>query len=145
MDKITLSWFNPDKTVVLATYNEDGWTWEVLFEILKEQRKMIESVNHPYVDVVVDVRKSGWMPKEGSLMTPIRKFMAEQHPRQGKTIFVGARGIVSSIISILGTMLGPKRQDLIFVKTMDEVQPRLAQIAAFRQAEEEKKKLRPTK
>lgn len=76
-------------------------------------------------------------------MTPIRKFMGELHPRQGKTFFVGAHGIIASIISVLGTMIGPKRSDLIFVKTMEEVPPRLAQIAAMRQQEEDKKNSRP--
>lgn len=135
MEKITFSWFNAEKSVLLVTYNEVGWTWEEMFEALKEQRSLIESVDHPKVDVVVDVTRSNWMPKGGSLLTPIRKFIGMQHPRQGKTLFVGAHGIVATIINVLGSMMGEKRQDLIFVPTMDEVPGRLARITAQRQQE----------
>ncbi len=138
-----MSWFNPEHTVLLVTYNEDHWTWEDIFAALKEQYAMIESVPHSKVDVIVDVRKSNWLPRGGSLLTPIRKFMGELHPRQGKTLFVGAHGMVASILGVLGTMMGPKRSELIFVKTMDDVPPRLAQIAAQRQ-QDAKKTPRPS-
>ena len=97
MEKVTVSWFDDSKTAILCTYNGEGWTWEDFFIALEQQKALIESVDHPKVDILVDVRKSTWMPKGGSLLTGMRKVSKEQHPRQGQTIVIGARGMVASI------------------------------------------------
>ena len=65
MEKISISWFDDKKSVLLVTYNEEGWTWEDLFAALKQQNVLIDSVDQPAVDVVVDVRNARMVAKIG--------------------------------------------------------------------------------
>jgi hypothetical protein len=132
MEKITVAWFDESKTAILCTYNQDGWTWEDFFVALEQQRALIESVDHPKVNIVVDVRKSTWLPKGGSLLTGMRKFSSERHPRQGQTIVVGARGMVASIASTVSKLMGSSRLEMRFASSMEEVQVMLNHLEATR-------------
>jgi hypothetical protein len=133
MEKITVSWLDENKTAILCTYNQDGWSWDDFFKALEQQKTLIESVDHPKVNIVVDVRKSSWMPKGGSLLSGMRKFNAERHPRQGQTIVVGARGMVASIARTVSKLMGPSRLEMHFASTMDEMQNVLKQFESNRQ------------
>ncbi|MEO8607992.1 MAG: hypothetical protein ABI690_08930 [Chloroflexota bacterium] len=132
MEKITVSWFDDSKTAILCTYNQEGWTWEDFFVALEQQRALIESVSQPKVDIVVDVRKSTWLPKDGSLLTGMRKFSNERHPHQGQTIVVGARGMVASIASTVSKLMGSSRMEMRFASSMEEVQVMLNHLETTR-------------
>lgn len=138
MEKITVSWLDENKTAILCTYNQDGWSWEDFFKALVQQKTLIESVNHPKVNIVVDVRKSSWMPKGGSLLSGMRKFSSERHPRQGQTIVVGARGMVASIARTVSKLMGPSRLEMHFANTMEDM---YALIKEFETHRQEKAKL----
>jgi hypothetical protein len=133
MEKITVSWLDENKTAILCTYNQDGWSWDDFFKALEQQKTLIESVNHPKVNIVVDVRKSSWMPKGGSLLSGMRKFNSERHPRQGQTIVVGARGMVASIARTVSKLMGPSRLEMHFAATMEEMQNLIKQFETNRQ------------
>lgn len=132
MEKITVSWFDENKTAILCTYNGDGWTWEDFFVALEQQKALIESVDHPQVDIVVDVRNSSWLPKGGSLLTGMKKMSSEHHPRQGQTIVVGARGMVASIASTVSKLMRTSRMEMRFASTMEEAQVMLNYFEATR-------------
>jgi hypothetical protein len=127
MEKITVSWLDENKSAILCTYNQEGWSWEDFFVALHQQKTLIESVDRPKVHIIVDVRKSTWMPKGGSLLTGMRKFNNERHPRQGQTIVVGARGMVASIASTVSKLMGPSRLEMHFAPAMEDVQVMLKQ------------------
>jgi hypothetical protein len=122
MEKITVTWFDDSHTTILCTYNQEGWTWEDFFKALNQQKTLIESTPTPKVSVVVDVRKSSWMPRGGSLLSGMRKFSNEKHPRQGQTIVVGARGMVASIASTVVKLLRSSKPEMVFAPTMEEAQ-----------------------
>ena len=130
-------WLDENKTAILCTYNQEGWSWEDFFTALQQQKALIESVSHPKVNIIVDVRKSSWLPKGGSLLSGMRKISSERHPRQGQTIVVGARGMVASIASTLSKMMGSSRIEMHFAPTMEEMQNLLKQFEANRQEKAE--------
>jgi hypothetical protein len=130
MEKISVSWLNDSKTAILCIYNQDGWSWEDLFAALVQQKAMIETVDRPKVHIIVDVRKSTWLPKGGSLLTGMRKMNVERHPRQGQTIVVGARGMVAAIASTVTKMVGSSRVEMRFASTMEDAQAMLNQFEA---------------
>jgi hypothetical protein len=78
------------------------------------------------------------MPKGGSLLSGMRKFSSEKHPRQGQTIVVGARGMVASIARTVTGLLGSGRQELQFAADMDEAREKLREYEASRAKEVEK-------
>ena len=120
MEKITVSWFDENKTAVLCTYNGEGWTLEDFYDALEQQRALIESVDRPKVHVLVDVRRTGWIPKGASLLPAMRKMSSGRHPRQGQTIIVGAHGTVAEIAKTASKLMWPTRQELRFATTLEE-------------------------
>jgi hypothetical protein len=138
MEKVTVAWLDENKSAILCTYTQDGWTWEDFFHAIKMQRELIDSVDRPKVDVVVDVRNSSWLPKGGSILSGMRKFTSEKHPRQGQTIIVGARGMVASIARAVIGLLGSARQEMHFAETMDEARQKIRDFESRRQEEVKK-------
>ncbi|HEX2619077.1 MAG TPA: hypothetical protein VHL11_02990 [Phototrophicaceae bacterium] len=130
-DIITIDWLNEEKRVLVATYHRDGWTWEDLYEVFKKQKAMIATVDG-IVDVIVDVRNSSWLPKGGSLTSGIRKLTGEQHPRQGHTIIMGAKGMVAVILNSVMKLVGKYRAAFHFTKTMDESLEIIRELQAYR-------------
>ena len=118
-DKISLAWANPEKTILLVTYEKDGWTWQDLYESLKQQKAMIDTVDHK-VHLIVDSRKTSMFPQGGSLLSGIRKITVERHTRQGHIVTVGAHGIVRVMSQIVERLMGEYRQDFHFAETMED-------------------------
>jgi hypothetical protein len=114
---VTIDWLDSQKRIILITYHRDGWSWDDFYRVLKQQYDMIESVPHS-VDVIVDVRESHWMPRGGSLLSGIRK-AENPHPRQGRTVIVGATGMVAAIAQTAMKLVSSKRK-FYFALTMDE-------------------------
>ena len=135
MDKVTIEWANDEKTVVLCTYLQDGWTWEDSFKALDAQRALIETSDAPIVDVIIDTRKTNWMPRGGSIISGIRKINSSRHPRQGQTIVVGARGILATMANVMIKMIDSRRREFQFVRTMEEAYSVIANLNAERQRE----------
>ena len=132
MDKITVSWLDEKQSTVLVTYHVEGWTWQDLLKAFKDQRALIESSDRPVVDIIVDVRKSNFMPKASSLLGVIRNVSIQRHPRQGKTIVVGASMFILSVANAMNR-LSKAQMDFLFVPTMDAANKLLEEIASRRQ------------
>lgn len=133
MEKVTVAWANDEQTVVLCRYLEDGWTQEDSFAALAQQRALIESSSAPVVDVLVEGTNIRWMPAGASFIKGMKTIVELRHQRQGVTIFIGAQGILASILTITMSLIDPKRREYHFVKTMDEAYELLEQIKATRQ------------
>lgn len=132
MEKITVSWLDQKQSVVLVTYHVEGWTWQDLLAAFTQQRALIDSVDKPVVDILVDVRKSNFMPKAHSLLGVIRNVSVQRHPRQGKTIVVGASAFILSVANAMNK-LSKAQMEFLFVPTMEAAQETLAKLAAARQ------------
>ncbi|MEO8607991.1 MAG: hypothetical protein ABI690_08925 [Chloroflexota bacterium] len=132
MEKITVAWFDDTKNAILCTYNQEGWTWDDFYLALQQQKALIETVDHPKVHIIVDVRKSTWLPKGGSLLTGLKKTTHDHHPRQGEIIIVGARGMVASIASTISNLMTSSRMEMHFAAKMEEVPALLNQLETAR-------------
>ena len=132
MDKISVSWANDQKNILMCVYNEDGWTWDDIYKALEQQRVMIESVSTPVVDVIVDATNSSWLPRGGSLVASIRKLNKVQHPRQGNTIIVGAHGMIAVIADTMVRIIGTQGSEFQFAKTIDEAYTMIKSVQARR-------------
>jgi hypothetical protein len=128
MDAITYSWFNEEKTVLLCTYRRAEWTWNDFYEAFQIQNKMIDSVNHSKVHIIVDTRASSWLPKGGSLLSGSRKLTSQKHPRQGHTIIVGAKGIIAAIARSITNLIGVYQQEVHLVDTMEEAEKMVSEL-----------------
>src|SRR5689334_6102497 len=132
MDKITVSWLDDKKSTVLVTYHVEGWTWQDLLQAFKDQRALIDSSDQPIVDIIVDVRKSNFMPKAHSLLGVVKNVSVQRHPRQGKTIVVGANMFIMNIASAMNKMV-KSQMDFLFVPTMDAALTLLDELVSRRQ------------
>lgn len=130
-DIITIDWLDESKQTILVVYKRDGWTWEDLYKILDIQREMVESAEG-IVDIVVDGSNSYFLPKGGSLTGALRKITSGSHPRQGHTIFVGAKGMLWSIANALLRLMGAARQKFHFTNTVDEAKTLLVGVRGLR-------------
>jgi hypothetical protein len=72
------------------------------------------------------------MPRGGSLLGGIRKVNATKHPRQGQTIFVGARGILASMADLMVKIVDVRRREFLFAPTLEQAYDMLAQLKAAR-------------
>ena len=133
MDKITVSWLDDIKSTVLVTYHVEGWTWQDLLQAFKQQRALIDSVDKPVIDIIVDVRKSNFMPKAHSLLGVIKNVSVQRHPRQGKTIVVGASMFILSVANAMNKMV-KSQMDFLFVPTMDAAITLLDELVSHRQS-----------
>lgn len=116
-DIIKVEWLDDQQTAILVTYNRDGWAWDDALEAIKLEKEMIEQADG-IVDILIDVRKSHWIPKNVPLSSGMRKLNQDQHPRQGNMIFVGAKGVIAAMANIAMKLAGPKRAQYHFAKTM---------------------------
>jgi hypothetical protein len=128
MEKITFSWANPEKTILLCTYNTDDWTWTDFYDAMKRQRELLDTVDHAKVHIIVDVRNSRLLPKGGSLVSGSRSLSDQKHPRQGHTVVVGASNLISAIVNVAGKLMGEHRKEMHLAKTMEEAHETIAQL-----------------
>lgn len=119
MNNITISWLDDRKTAILATFPPEGWTWQDMLQALKQQYALIESVDTPVVDVLVDVSNSNFMPKVQSLLDVIRNVIRDRHPRQGKLIIVGANTFILNVGKI-ASRLGKGQLQITFAASRQE-------------------------
>lgn len=136
-DIISIDWMDDTKQTILIVYKRDGWTWEELYKVLDIQHEMVESAEG-IIDIVVDGSNSYFLPKGGSLTGAMRKITNGSHPRQGHTIFVGAKGMLWSIANALLRLMGEARQKFHFAKTIEEAQTLLVGIRERRAKSEAK-------
>lgn len=124
-ETVTIDWLDDTKHTILVTYQKDGWSWDDFHRVVDEQHKLVASVAHT-VDVLVDVRKTNWLPKGGSLSSGIRK-INNIHERQGSTVVVGASGVIAIIARSMMKLVGG-RSKFQFVTTMDDAHALLTSI-----------------
>jgi hypothetical protein len=132
MEHITVEWANESKTLILVTYHTDTWGWDELLESFNQQKQLIDSVAHPKVDILVDVRSSHLLPKGVSLLSGVRRLTSERHPRQGHTVIIGAHGLIAVILKAVEKLLGEYRQEMHVVDTVNEAHLLIARIVEQR-------------
>jgi len=93
---IHVQWDNPEQTIIRFRY-DGAWNLSDLFDALQEARELMDTVTHR-VDGIVDLSESKLMPN-GALSLG-RNVTMRKHPRQGKTVIVGASGFVRTLYDV---------------------------------------------
>jgi hypothetical protein len=126
---VTYAWDNSEKTT-LCYRLEGRWTWEELYQVLAESRKLWSSVNH-VVDVIVDMTASPGFPP-GNILGHFRNvsaFYAEA--KAGNTVVVGANAFFRTTLDLFYKVYVRPRQPphshSILVKDIDAARAALVE------------------
>ncbi len=127
--KVSLDWFNDEKTAVLFTYSP-GWTWDDFYPEFTRQNQLFDESDKLIVHVVVDVRNSSLIPKGGALSSLTRRVTSNKHPKMGKTLIVGMSGFMRVMANALARFMGEARREFYYLDTMEEAEKLLKEFAA---------------
>jgi hypothetical protein len=127
---ITVAWDDPQQTALLFTY-ERPWTWGE-FDAAVEQILTFASVVDHKVDVIFDLRKGGFPPRDA-----VQRFKAAAeitHPNMGQYVYVAPSmltNFVKNVIQILNRAYGGfgnfRVPDIVFTKSLEEARAFLIQ------------------
>jgi len=115
---ITVVWDNPEHTILRYIY--DGpWGMDNFYPALQESHTMMDTVDYR-VGIIIDVQKSKLVPN--GVLSHGTKVTTSKHPNQGKSIVVGASGLVRSLFDVYKKVYRSSFDEKAFdfVKTLDE-------------------------
>jgi hypothetical protein len=93
---ITVIWDNPEQTIIRYIY-DGSWSMDEFYPALQAARDMMDAVNHQ-VGIIIDVQKSKLVPN--GVLSHGTKVTMNKHPNQGKSIVVGAGGLVRTLFDV---------------------------------------------
>jgi hypothetical protein len=120
---INVQWDNSEQTVIRFVYN-GSWNMSDLFEALQDSRDLMDTVDYT-VAHIVDLRESKLMPN-GALSLG-RNVTMRKHPRQGKTVIIGASGFVKTLYDVFRKVYRASFDDsaYTFATSLDEARLQL--------------------
>lgn len=107
-----------DEKQALVRYDFEGrWTWDELYTAYYQAIAMENSVSHR-VDIILDMRKSGFIPANALLH--MKNFSDKQPPNVGLSIFVTPNAFVSALYSTAIRFYAKIGFYFRLVKTLDQ-------------------------
>ncbi len=117
---IQVQWANPKQTVIHLTL-ERGWTWDDLYEAIRQADGLITSVQHT-VNMIIDIHKAGGLPRD--FMKVAGDVFASGDPRsnEGQKIVVGANRLIQMAYGAFQKVYGHQLKDrpFRFAPTLDD-------------------------
>lgn len=107
---ITVNWANPEKTIIIYTY-EGRWSMEQFNESYVTARQFMDTVDHQ-VDFIIDVRNSSLLPS--GILSRGRNVVTAGHPNEGRTAIVGASTFVRSMLDLFSRLYGARYRESKF-------------------------------
>jgi len=126
---IEVAWGNPEKTIILQTY--DGkWTWDEFFQASEvETGHLMDSVTHT-VDVITDYTDSVSMPSSATLrFGRIYNLPIFRHENAGKLILVGPNYLIQVMVDLFQRMYPDTNIQIFTVNTIEEAHGLLEEIS----------------
>jgi hypothetical protein len=117
---IQVQWADPKQSIIQLTL-ERGWTWDDLYEAIRQADRLITSVQHT-VNMIIDIHKAGGIP--GDFMKVAGDVFASGDARanEGQKIVVGANRLIQMAYGAFQKVYGHKLKDrpFQFASTMDD-------------------------
>ncbi len=122
---ITVVWDNPEQTVLRYIYSGQ-WNLDNFYQALQESREMMDKV-HCRVGVIIDVQNSKLVPN--GVLSHGKNVSVRKHPNQGKSIIVGASGLVRTLFDVYKKVYRTSFDDsaYAFAATLEEARKALLQ------------------
>jgi hypothetical protein len=113
---IKVTWDNEDHSAIRYDY-EGKWTWNDLYEAVKECHRLLDSVNYK-VDSIIDLEHSSLLPENA--LSHGQSVVKMSHPNQGIMIVVGANALVRSLLDIYKRIYVKNTPPVLVARTMAE-------------------------
>ncbi len=120
---IQVAWGNPDRTIVLYTF-DGAWTWQEFHAAIDIARRLTSTVRHP-VREIIDMTQADDVPSLVSLplnaMNHMKRLIHSVHSAECEVFVVGVKPLVKALWDTFRAISSPSRAtNVCFVKTLDE-------------------------
>jgi hypothetical protein len=120
---ILITWDNPDQNILLWTI-DGGWTWDESREAIAKAEVMMDSVAHPQIDSIVDMRRGRLIPDNA--VSQFSRTLNKLHPKAGLIVMSGMPPFVQALLQVLTRAQKASARRIIVVKTLDDARVFLA-------------------
>ncbi len=122
---IEVVWDNPEHTVIRYIYNGQ-WSLDNFYQALGESHHMMDSVDY-CVGLIIDMQNSKLVPN--GVLSHGKNVSMRKHENQGKSIIVGAGGLVRTLFDVYRKVYRTSFDDraFLFVSNLDEARSLLLQ------------------
>ncbi|MBZ0287377.1 MAG: hypothetical protein K8I30_07170 [Anaerolineae bacterium] len=126
--KIVLSWYDPEKTILLCEVKE-RWSWDEALAVINQMNDWCSTVQHGVYSVYHFQRNAALLPQGKTAIADVRRLINTEHPNDQLILFVGASSLVTTLVNIAGQVYGMRKivSRFRFVQTMDEALAAIAQ------------------
>lgn len=119
--KYTISWYDPEKTILICEVVE-RWSWDESYEVILKMNEWLSTVQHGVYSVFHFQRNASLLPQGKTAIADMRKLMNTEHPNDQLIILVGASSLVTTLVNMAGQVYGMRKilSRFRFVQSFDE-------------------------
>ena len=128
---VHVEWDNEERTTILWSF-VGRWTWGEFDAAVEQTLAFVSAVDHK-VDVIFDLRKGGFPPRDA--LWRFKDAAEITHPNMGQYVYVAPSmltNFVKNVIQILNRAYGGfgnfRVPDIVFTKSLEEARTFLAQL-----------------
>lgn len=122
---IAVVWDNPEHTIIRYIYNGQ-WSLDNFYQALSESHQLMDTVDYR-VGLIIDMQNSKLVPN--GVLSHGKNVSMRNHRNQGKSIIVGAGGLVRTLFDVYRKVYRTSFDDsaFLFVSNLDEARTLLLQ------------------
>jgi hypothetical protein len=113
---ITTEWYNPEKTILLATF-DGNWSLDDYHAFLEESSELILSVEHKVVSII-DLSTSG--PPPARILSTGHRMERLDTSKNRQTIILGMSRQLEMVIAMFQRIFPKLIRDVVVVGTWEE-------------------------
>ena len=122
---IAVVWDNSEHTIIRFIYSGQ-WSLDNFYQALGESHQLLDTVTHR-VGVIIDMENSKLVPN--GVLSHGKNVSMRKHPNLGKSIIVGAGGLVRTLFDVYRKVYRTSFDDTayLFAGSLDEARSLLLQ------------------
>jgi hypothetical protein len=106
--KYAISWYDPEKTILLCEITE-RWSWDEALAAIYEMNDWISTVQHGVYSVFYFQRSATLLPQGKMTISDMRNLLNTEHPNDQLIILVGASSLIMTLINLAGQIYGLRK------------------------------------